>query len=129
MAGRSERKVPEMKRSEGANGINAAATQQADGSSTAAADLLPESAEMVAAQHMERDAGDAGRSTADGVAGKLDGRTSSATEAAERDQDPARTGSGNRQQRPATGASPQAAAKHGKGQRTLQSFFTSKPST
>ncbi len=133
VAERSEEKLSGVQRSEAAVGDHAAAAPHADGTSTAAADLPQaegiDSAEVEAAQHMEGATEAAGPLTADGVVSKLDSSTLSAVEAPERNQNPVRTGSGNRQQSPATGASPQAAAKHGKGQRTMQSFFTSKPST
>ena len=66
-----------------------------------------------------------------GEVGKLGSEMQTPPESAkltQREQKPVRTGSGSKSQS-AVGGSPQAAAKHVKGQRTMQSFFTSKPSS
>ena len=133
---RSAETQPDAEHRESVVDDDAAAGQHKNGSATAAADVLQaeekQSAQVVAAQHTEKAADDAGPSTANGDAGKLNSRTHSAIEAPkppEGDGKPARTGSGNRHQNPATCSSPQTAVKQCKGQRTMQSFFTSKPSS
>ena len=124
---------PHDERSGGEAANEAAARQQTDGIATVAEHML-----RIERQHSNPAVAEQGQNTAHGGSltangdiGQLSDELRSATEAvrpSEQDQAPVRSMTGSRHKNTAIKGSPRTSAKQ-KGQQTMQSFFTRKPSS